>query len=604
MKAKKHLWENKRFTGMLVGNFLMIASVFVILILVLVLLTQQFALQSVYGQLGESNLLNLHSQINQMESNVKTSRSMLLRTAQDQDVNEYLRPEKIYVSEYEHIALVNRISSNLRLNSSWIPFMDTVFVYNQKEDHVISSDSGMVPRNTYKDNTWMPLFTQLLEKGQVPPTLRAHPQTGRPILTIVQQLPLLLNSIRGVAIANIDCYELFDNVLGGIPYIITDHEGAVICSDRRELVFAKLDEALAADDAREINTLWQKPGSHLVTVEGSKVLVSVAKSPNYEWWVYSIDSLELYNARIRQFNQSIFVITLIALTLALIFAYMISRKMFLPVKRILYVLEERSDEMILPMESRNESQNEIAFLADTVLHTMDRNKELSQTLAQRLQRLNQTRLRMLQSQINPHFLYNTLATINWMVLEKLQEDNEISDALCSLSELLRESLKSPTFVPVPQEIRQVQRYVVLQQLCFQERLELTQELEEGTEEYAIPSMILQPLVENTIKHGFNHVEGEVLHIKIKVELLLDKRLLLTVEDDGVGMSDEALATLNKELLKEEQNPVTAIGLRNVSQQIKLLFDEEGLMTLEKAEPKGLKVKIEIPCIKISDLPSE
>ena len=243
---------------------------------------------------------------------------------------------------------------------------------------------------------------------------------------------------------------------------------------------------------------------------------------------------------------------------------------------------------------------ELTVIVDAVSHTLDRNRELSSILEERLQRLNQVRLRLLQGQVNPHFLYNTLASINWMVLEKLPDDNEISDALCSLSELLRDRLKNTGFISLEEELKQVERYVTLQKLCFADALELTYAPEDGVDQCAIPAMLIQTLVENAVKHGLDKTSDSTLHIRIGARRM-EEQLHICVEDDGHGISPADLLALQRALEKDNSDPSQAIGLSNVCQQLRLLFGTDALVHLDGTPGNGFKVEILIPAIQMSDL---
>lgn len=589
--GKLHLWKNKRFTRLLAGNFALWASVFGALVLCVLLISRQHSVQSVYEQMGETNRFSLEKRINDMENSLKNKRHILLRLANDVDVEEYLRMHTLPSNTYEQIKTVNSIREDLMSYCLWDEHISSLFIYHEKLDQLISSDYGLIYRQFYEDDSWYEAYEQLKQGTMVKPFLRKGGKLygDRTMLTLMQSVPIILNQRRGVAVINLDQQPFFDGFFGEMPYVIVDENGKMLCS-----------KELPAQGYQFLKETAEQKGNHLIRVDGREVLITADYSENYGWWIYSVDLLESYNERIQSFDNIMSILIAAGLLLVLVFSYMLSVRMFVPVKHIMYVLEERRDEMIMPADDRRSARGDLMLMAEAVSHTLDRNKELSSILEERLQRLKQVRLRMLQSQVDPHFLYNTLASINWMALEKLPDDNAISDALCSLSELLRERLKNTGFLSLRQEMEQVDRYVNLQKLRFGDLLVLETKLDEQTQDCAVPPMILQTLVENAIKHGRNRVDETCLHISISSALREDG-LHLNVADDGVGMTQQQLTALHKALEKDQTDPTKAIGLSNVTQQLRLLFPQDASIQLNASPGKGFVVEIVMPNIKIGDL---
>ena len=125
-------------------------------------------------------------------------------------------------------------------------------------------------------------------------------------------------------------------------------------------------------------------------------------------------------------------------------------------------------------------------------------------------------------------------------------------------------------------------------------------LEDEAEACAVPSMVIQTLVENSVKHGLDSENGRTLHIRISAHRD-HEHLFLKVEDDGCGIAYTDLSALNKTLEKDSADPGKSIGLSNVSQQLRLLFGDEAHIHLDGAPQNGFKVEIVIPVVQISDL---
>ena len=590
------LWRNRRFTGMLLGNFLTIAAVFSLLLLTVILLAYHFSARSISAQLSENNLTALQESVSQMEQNILRARGTLLVIAQNQDVDYFLRQDKSLFSDYEQNTQVERVRQMINGYIAGDAFLDSIMVYNRKSGQMIN-DSGLVTaadtdipgENTSKDTGWLPLIDELLSRGQLPPIPRRN-QFKTPVLTILQSTPLLLREWKGMVSANLNSVRLFSAVGGQFVYAVTDASGRIIGASDQSLIDQPLTALLLPE------SVHQSPGSHIISRPGGQALVSVCRSV-YGWWFYLTDNMETYNARMDTFNRVMLILAGAGLILCALFAYVVSLRMFLPIRGLMRTLRERGNELALPLEDRKETGNEIAFLSETILHSLDRSKELNASLNERLKKITAVRLQMLRSQISPHFLYNTLASINWMVLEKLPDDNDISEALCLLSDLLRAALKSPTLVPLSQELKQAERYLSLQKLCLKSNVEWEMKIDPSAQDAMTPSMLLQPLAENAVKHGLSpEEEGRTLHILIFVCREGDS-LRLTIRDDGQEVPPEKIQELTEKLSSGAES---SIGLSNVYQKLQLIFETKSLLTLRGVKPRGFEVEIVHPYVKISD----
>lgn len=221
-----------------------------------------------------------------------------------------------------------------------------------------------------------------------------------------------------------------------------------------------------------------------------------------------------------------------------------------------------------------------------------------QLLQQQLQS-NEDRLNALQSQINPHFLYNTLETIREMALENGQRD--LSRIIASLSLMFRYSMDfSNTVVPVEHELAQVQRYMNLQQLRFPQRYELRLVkncTQQDLQETMIPKFSIQPIVENAIRHGFRKkAEGCLLTVRLTNT---GDSFEITVEDNGSGMDEAGVDQLNRTIqfgrqISNEDHHHNGIGMHNIYSRLRLYFGEQASMYVCSAPEVGTIVRISLP----------
>jgi two-component system, LytTR family, sensor kinase len=194
--------------------------------------------------------------------------------------------------------------------------------------------------------------------------------------------------------------------------------------------------------------------------------------------------------------------------------------------------------------------------------------------------LAEARLAALTSQINPHFLFNTLNSVSSLIRTNPAQARLM---VGKLSKVLRRLLRQHEhFVALSEELSFIEDYLAIEVIRFGDKLRFEAAVAADTLEMQVPSMILQPLVENCIKHGLsNKVEGGTVWIRAYRS---ESRLHLMVEDDGVGIPDEKLATLLDR----------GIGVSNVNERLKVLFGSDYRMWVESQPDRGTRVQIEIP----------
>ena len=200
-------------------------------------------------------------------------------------------------------------------------------------------------------------------------------------------------------------------------------------------------------------------------------------------------------------------------------------------------------------------------------------------------------IKALEAQINPHFLYNTLDAINWLAVDR--EEYTISKMLTSLAALLRYSIhKSNEIVPLESELVYLRQYIHLQQQRMNYSFVCSIKADEELNSVRIHKMLIQPLLENTLVHGFPGKSG-IDEIKINICRIALERMQITVEDNGVGMSRETVEMFNHYDYARDRIE-SSIGLRNVIARLKLYYGENSSFFVESDE-NGTKITMEIPC---------
>ncbi|MGD0298363.1 MAG: histidine kinase [Bryobacteraceae bacterium] len=201
-------------------------------------------------------------------------------------------------------------------------------------------------------------------------------------------------------------------------------------------------------------------------------------------------------------------------------------------------------------------------------------------------RLNEARLAALTSQINPHFLFNTLNSVSSLIRTNPDQARSV---VYRLSSILRRLLrKTDNLTPLREELAFIDNYMNIEMVRFGEKLRFVKEIDPETLDRMVPSMMLQPIIENSIRHGLSSkVEGGMIRVRSSVA---DGKLQLVVEDDGVGIPEARLATLFEQ----------GIGVSNVNERLKVLFGQDYRMWIDSKPGEGTRTGIEIPDVQVAE----
>ncbi|MFZ5826573.1 MAG: cache domain-containing sensor histidine kinase [Bacillota bacterium] len=271
--------------------------------------------------------------------------------------------------------------------------------------------------------------------------------------------------------------------------------------------------------------------------------------------------------------------------LSLVLAWLLSRSFLRPIQVLVEAMKQVSEGR-LDVRVTVRHQNEFGELEQGFNHMGARLEQLVDDLGDAYRRKRQAELEALQAQINPHFLYNTLDMINWMAIGEKQ--TKISQVVTLLGRFFRLGLsQGEALVPLRQELEHLNTYIQLQQIRFRGVFRVQEEFEPGLLEYCVPKILLQPFVENCLRHAFADRGGQgTIRLAGAVE---SGALVLTVADDGLGMAEGAVP--------DPRRVGTGYGIRNVAERIQVLFGPAYGIAVESQPMKGTRVRIKLPLIR-------
>ena len=231
--------------------------------------------------------------------------------------------------------------------------------------------------------------------------------------------------------------------------------------------------------------------------------------------------------------------------------------------------------------------NEVRQLSESYNRQMDRINQLMDQIKQEQSELRKSEMNVLQAQINPHFLYNTLDSILWMA--ESGETKETSEMVAALGRLLRISLsQGENLISLRKELEHAENYLTIQKFRYKDQFTYSIEVEEHLLDYLTVKIIIQPFLENALYHGIEYMVDQG-HLSIRVYEIMDF-ICIEIKDDGVGIDAEKLAHI--QMLKESIE--TGIGIRNVHQRVQVYFGKEYGVDIQSELDEGTTVQIRIP----------
>lgn len=303
-----------------------------------------------------------------------------------------------------------------------------------------------------------------------------------------------------------------------------------------------------------------------------------------------VDQSEMMERIAEQQRAMLLILMLIILLLGTVIA-LVTGKLSRFIKKIAGAMQRAgTGDMQVRVIEDVRMPTEVAVIADQFNLMMGNIDQLIQQLKTVSQNKRDAEIAMLEAQINPHFLYNTLDSINWMAIDENQM--EISGAITALARILRYSVdESNRLVPLREEVAWLKQYLFLQQVRLKSGFEYTLDVSEEVMDITIHKLLFQPFVENAVRHGF---EGIKQQRKLMIRICREEDFLLTsVADNGRGMNEAQLAAIQRAIDRREEQP-GHIGILNAVSRMRMYYGEAIHIEINSVPEEGTEVILRIP----------
>lgn len=368
------------------------------------------------------------------------------------------------------------------------------------------------------------------------------------------------------------------NMGDGSEIFVVDENNNIIISQHR------IEENFIFKEAGLENFLRNKgvKGTNgKITVNGENCVVTYRKLKGFDWYITSITPYNFINSDIQSLRREMIIITFAFTFIALIVSYFLYSSIKVPLYKLMSKMRRVSDGD-LQVEVDDFYNDEIGVISDNFDSMLRQiNMLIEKTKNQEIEKRD-LEIRMLQAQINPHFLFNTLNSLKWTAL--MNQDYTVSDGLSSLAELLRNTIIDKNeLVTIKEELDNIKNYVVIQKIRYGNSFEVEYDIDEELLENKIIKFILQPIVENSIIHGIDeNRDDQKITIRVKK---VNEEILISIDDNGKGFNSKE---------KAKDNKLSGIGWNNVDERIKLTFGEKYGTTINSEVNVGTNVRIKIP----------
>ncbi len=511
----------------------------------------------------------------------------------------------IMMRSLENYDLIEQISDMEKLRELLQSFEDKEDVYRVRlyvrDELVYSNDKvNIFPISTAEQTDW---YKRVMKNITTRVTFLSNEEIERyednalPLLSVARKVTNQQNYRESVGVFRvdfeknkiIDILQKADPTNDSVTFLLAE-DGQVVASS------GQIPESWKVTEKNSfLSGLVLGNGSFQeIAVEGQTALAQACRLENTEWRMVTVVPYASLIKQINSLRAGSYALALIVSVVASICAVFVSRSITVRVSRLAKRMKEIR-EGNTNVGISNNRKDEIGELYNNYNYLIGRINELLQQQYEMGQELKSAELKALQSQINPHFLYNTLDMINWYGYKK--EPEHINAVVTALAKFYKQSLnKGSNIVTIEDELKHVFYYMQIQTLRFSGKIQMKMDCEDEIKEYAIPKITLQPIIENAILHGILEKESREGVIFIQGRRI-GGRIILKVIDDGVGIDEEVLQELNGEMKKEGKG----FGLANIQQRVQLLFGMEFGLHFMSEKGKGTTVELCLPAIPYREL---
>ncbi len=545
------------------------------------------AVQSETRSVSMSNLLRVRDV---MDTIFFQMDHISLELINQEDVHHFLlKPDTNNFSS----ALYQNIYDKISMYTRTYAYVDSVYIYSDTNRYFISNRESTLLDN-FKDQSWYSQVYSKIQHNRASVELRLRNDVYPYYISFTRPAYYFEKKI-GAVTTNIDIEELrklwyrsrFDNE--DLLFIVNQRNQIMYSHQRDDFMLQAAEVPLLS--GLDL-TLQQQ--SDLQRINGQHYMVTMLTSGDEEqpFKYISLIPLNRYSEKIDQLNFFIVLFFGIGAVVLLAVSIVISLKSLSPVNQIMSLIHEQEKVEYAMEWTERKHLNELKYITHSIFQTIDAKRILQKELQLRQQLLHRAQTTALQTQINPHFLYNTLESIKYLAVALTKGQNAVSKTITELSDLLRYGLDSDNpLTTIRREIYHARSYLDIMQLRYPNRFVVEWHIDSDMLNNTIVKIALQPLLENALNHGIlpQRKQGYI----VVVSAAGDDHVDLLVQDNGAGIDPQHLHALNQSFHEKYNLDERHIGMKNVNQRIKLIYGEPFGLQVSCTET-GTTVRMRLP----------
>lgn len=480
--------------------------------------------------------------------------------------------------------IYQRLQEQLRGYQNSYTSLASIYLYSERSDLVISS-TNTVNTATFADLDWMEYLDDTPSSYVL--FSRAYRGSYPFYLTLLKQIQE--DGYNSAIVINIDLSKLpILTETGKQQFFIVTDDGQILYRDGKRDYLEPLSTVPQLENFSDTS---RTSSSIFVDETGKAYAYTQLHSSKYDWSYVLTSDLPSYSEDLAG-RRVIWATILLALffTVSLLSAIM-SLRFFKPIQ----ILTRLLDESAPLLEDSKYPSKEISDLAQKIIYYTQTNRQLSEELSSSLDRLNQAEQVALQSQINPHFLFNTLNIIHIEECRTLGYEHPLPELTMKLSNILHHAFDSSSLVPLKKEFDYARQYIDLMNARNRNSLRINYEIDEEMLHALVPKLFIQPIIENIFFHGFPDGMDENSLMTIRIQKTTDDQLCVSIADNGVGIPPERYRELMS-YIEKESLPQTNIGLKNVIRRMKLIYQEQFSIEIQTKEKEGTRFSLTFPLL--------
>ena len=574
----KQFYRNRKVSQKIFINYIMLIVITVATLSAIVITVSSNALE----KSADSNTLQVVKQVSgSIDERMLKYEDIIYYIATDEEIMSFV------IGKENHREALDR----LKIYENRNPGIVGIMVVSE-DDRELSNTMRRISRDYLSQDLWFqnainePEHLQLISSPMGRNVAAYNTRIASDdVISLSKAIVDETGTVLGVILMDID-FGVFESIIedtvvgeGGFVFI-QDEKNQIVYTRINKVVYHIRPEIFDGSDVTKT-----------VNIKGEDYKVSYIESDYTYWKTVGVFALSEALGSVNQLQVIILMMSIVIIALSFMASFFLSNSITKPIAKLKSLMKKAEEgELDLEYDSiYNDEVGQLGHSFNTMIASM---KSLINLVYEEQKKKREAELEIFRAQIKPHFLYNTLDTIHWLVKENKNEESIL--VIKALTRLFRITLsKGKEIITVAEEIRHVESYLTIQSVRYEDKFDYVIECDEQIAQLRITKLILQPIVENAIYHGIKEKRGKGY---ICANFYVDDNVIkIVIEDDGVGLAVDDVKRING-VLRGHVQQTTEYGIYNVNEKIQLAYGEQYGVFVESFLGKGTKITILHPII--------